>query len=60
MVIQVYALTSNAGEAEMGIPDQLTCLLRNMYVFSKQQLELDMEQLEHVRTWHGTTDWLQI
>ena len=50
MVIQVYALTSNAGEAEMGIPDQLTCLLRNMYVFSKQQLELDMEQLEHVRT----------
>ena len=35
---------------EMGIPDQLTCLLRNMYVFSKQQLELDMEQLEHIRT----------
>ena len=36
---------------EMGIPDHLTCLLRNLYagqeailVFRKQQLELDMEQ----------------
>ena len=28
---------------EMGIPDNLTCLLRNMQV-RKQQLELDMEQ----------------
>ena len=28
---------------EMGIPDHLTCLLRNLYV-RKQQLELDMEQ----------------
>ena len=28
---------------EMGIPDHLTCLLRNMQV-RKQQLELDMEQ----------------
>ena len=28
---------------EMGIPDHLTCLLRNMQV-KKQQLELDMEQ----------------
>ena len=28
---------------EMGIPDHLTCLLRNLYV-KKQQLELDMEQ----------------
>ena len=27
----------------MGIPDHLTCLLRNMQV-RKQQLELDMEQ----------------
>ena len=27
---------------EMGIPDLLTCLLRNLY--AKQQLELDMEQ----------------
>ena len=28
---------------EMGIPDHLTCLLRNMQV-RKQQLKLDMEQ----------------
>ena len=27
-----------------GIPDHLTCLLRNLYVVKKQQLELDMEQ----------------
>ena len=29
---------------EMGIPDHLTCLLRNLYVGRKQQLELDMGQ----------------
>ena len=29
---------------EMGIPDHLTCLLRNLYVGQKEQLELDMEQ----------------
>ena len=31
---------------EMGIPDHLTCLLRNLYAGqeAKQQLELDMEQ----------------
>ena len=29
---------------EMGIADHLTCLLRNLYVGRKQQLELDMEQ----------------
>ena len=29
---------------EMGIPDHLTCLLRNLYAGWKQQLELDMEQ----------------
>ena len=28
---------------EMGIPDHLTCLLRNLYAGQKQQLELDME-----------------
>ena len=33
---------------EMGIPDHLTCLLRNLYMqVRKQQLEVDMEQ-------HGT------
>ena len=29
---------------EMGVPDHLTCLLRNLYAGRKQQLELDMEQ----------------
>ena len=29
---------------EMGIPDHLTCLLRNLYAGQKQQLELDIEQ----------------
>ena len=29
---------------EMGIPDHLTCLLRNLQQVRKQQLELDMEQ----------------
>ena len=28
----------------MGIPDHLTCLLRNLYAGQEQQLELDMEQ----------------
>ena len=28
----------------MGIPDHLTCLLRNLYAVKKQQLELDMEK----------------
>ena len=29
---------------EMGIPDYLTCLLRNLMQVRKQQLELDMDQ----------------
>ena len=29
---------------EMGIPDHLTCLLRNCMQVRKQQLDLDMEQ----------------
>ena len=29
---------------EMGIPDHLICLLRNLYAGQKEQLELDMEQ----------------
>ena len=35
---------------EMGIPDHLTCLLRNLYA----------GQETRVRTGHGTTDWFQI
>ena len=37
--------TSLAQHKRMGIPDHLTCLLRNLYAqVRKQQLELDMEQ----------------
>ena len=35
---------------EMGIPDHLTCLLRNLHA----------GQEATVRTGHGTTDWFQI
>ena len=35
---------------EIGIPDHLTCLLRNLYAGQKAT----------VRTGHGTTDWFQI
>ena len=35
---------------EMGIPDHLTCLLRNLYA----------DQEATVRTGHETTDWFQI
>ena len=35
---------------EMGIPDHLTCLLRNLYACQKAT----------VRTRNGTTDWFQI
>jgi len=34
----------------MGIPDHLTCLLRNMYACQEAT----------VRTRHGITDWLKI
>ena len=34
----------------MGLPDHLTCLLRNLYA----------GQEATVRTGHGTTDWFQI
>ena len=35
---------------EMGIPDHLTCLLRNLYAVQEAT----------VRTGHGKTDWFQI
>ena len=34
----------------MGIPDHLTCLIRNLYAGQKAT----------VRTGHGTTDWFQM
>ena len=43
--------TTNCGKfLKMGIPDHLTCLLKNMYA----------DQEATVRTGHGTTDWFQI
>ena len=35
---------------EMGIPDHLACLWRNLYVGEEAT----------VRTWYGTTDWFKI
>ena len=44
-------ITTNCGKLlEMGIPDHLTCLLRNLYA----------GQEATVRTGHGTTDWFKI
>ena len=44
-------ITVNCGKFwKMGIPDHLTCLLRNLYA----------GQEATVRTGHGTTDWFQI
>ena len=43
-------ITTNCGKfLEIGIPDHLTCLLRNLYA----------DQEATVRTRQGTTDWLQ-
>ena len=44
-------ITTNCGKfLEMGIPDHLICLLRNLYA----------GQEATVGTRHGTTDWFQI
>ena len=44
-------ITTNCGKFfKIGIPDHLTCLLRNLYA----------GQEATVRTGHGTTDWFQI
>ena len=44
-------ITTNCGKfLEMGTPDHLTCLLRNLYA----------GQEAPVRTEHGTIDWFQI
>ena len=44
-------ITTNCGKRmETGIPDNLTCLLRNLYA----------GQEATVRTEHGTADWFQI
>ena len=44
-------ITTNCGKfLEMGIPDHLTCLLRNLYAGQEAK----------IRTGHGTTNWFQI
>ena len=45
-----YAKAFDCVDLKMGIPDHLTCLLRNLYA----------GQEATVRTGHGTTDWFQI
>ena len=48
--LTVWIITNWKILQEMGIPDHLTCLLRNMYA----------GQEATVRTGHGTIDWFQI
>ena len=48
--LTVWLTTNWKIPKEMGIPDHLTCLLRNLYT----------GQEATVRTRHGTTDWFQI
>ena len=44
-------ITTNCGKfLEMGIPDHLTCFLRNLYAGQEAK----------IRTGHGTTNWFQI
>ena len=43
-------ITINWKIQEMGIPDHLTCLLRNLYA----------DQEAKIRTGHGRTDWFQL
>ena len=48
--LTVWITTNRKIMKEMGIPDHLTCLLRNLYT----------GQEATVRTRHETTDWFQI
>ena len=48
--LTVWITTNWKSLQEMGIPDHLTCLLRNLYTGQKAT----------VRTGHGKTDWFQI
>ena len=50
MTLTVWITTSWKILKERGMPDHLTCLLRNLYA----------GQEATVRTGHATTDWLQI
>ena len=48
--LTVWITTHCVKFLEIGIPDNLTCILRNLYA----------SQEATVRTGHGTTDWFQI
>ena len=48
--LTVWITTNGKILKQMGIPDYLTCPLRNLYAGQKAT----------VRTGHGTTDWFQI
>ena len=48
--LTVWITITVENSERMGIPDHLTCLLRNLYA----------GQEATVRTGHGTTDWFQI
>ena len=50
-LLTVWVTTNWKIPEEMGIPDHLTCLLRNLYAG---------QEATTVRTGHGTTDWFQI
>ena len=50
ILLGVYPEVEFLGLKEMGVPDHLTCLLRNLYT----------GQEATVRNGHGTTDWFQI
>ena len=50
ILLGIFPEVEFLGLKEMGIPDHLTCLLRNLYA----------GQNATVRTGHGTTDWFQI
>ena len=49
-LLTMWITTNWKIQKEMGIPDHLTCLLRNLYACQEAT----------VRTEHGTTDWFQI
>ena len=48
--LTVWIMTNWKILQEMGIPDHLTCLLRNLHAGQEAK----------IRTGHGTTDWFQI
>ena len=50
--LTVWIMTNCGKFLEMGIPDHLTCLLRNLYAGQEATIRTGLE--------HGTMDWFQI